>query len=230
MFNFQIKNKEGFTLAEVLITLGIIGIVAALTLPTVIGHYRKKEASSRLKKFYSTMSQAILLSENDNGPSREWSKIYYITDEEGNYDNETNRNLVIAYFDKYLKPYLKYIEIEENPEDLQDEETAQSAQIRVHFADGSYMNIRNGACTDLSFDVNGKRNPNILGKDIFKFVICPKDKALVQCGGNKNWCAYCPECNTREAALQRCKTLGNYCGRLLMMDDWEFKEDYPYKL
>lgn len=230
MFNFQIKNKEGFTLAEVLITLGIIGIIATLTLPTVIGHYKKKEASSRLKKFYSMMSQAILLSENDNGPSREWSKTYYITDEEGNYDNETNRNLVITYFDKYLKPYLKYIEIEENPEDLQDEETAQSAQIRVHFADGSYMNVYNGACTDLSFDVNGKRNPNILGKDIFKFVICPKDKALVQCGGNKNWCAYCPGCNTREAALQRCKTLGNYCGRLLMMDDWEFKEDYPYKL
>ena len=43
MFNFQIKNKEGFTLAEVLITLGIIGIIATLTLPTVIGHYKKKK-------------------------------------------------------------------------------------------------------------------------------------------------------------------------------------------
>ena len=38
----------GFTLAEVLITLGIIGVVAAMTLPSVIHNYKKKEASSRL--------------------------------------------------------------------------------------------------------------------------------------------------------------------------------------
>ena len=37
------KIKNGFTLAEVLITLGIIGIVAAMTLPFVIADYKKKE-------------------------------------------------------------------------------------------------------------------------------------------------------------------------------------------
>ena len=42
--------KRAFTLAEVLITLGIIGIVAALTIPTLIGDYRNKERSVRLKK------------------------------------------------------------------------------------------------------------------------------------------------------------------------------------
>ena len=44
--------KQGFTLAEVLITLGIIGVVAALTLPSIVAHQRKVEDSSRLKKFY----------------------------------------------------------------------------------------------------------------------------------------------------------------------------------
>ena len=36
------NNKKGFTLAEVLITLGIIGVVAALTIPGLIANHRKK--------------------------------------------------------------------------------------------------------------------------------------------------------------------------------------------
>lgn len=228
MFKIINKNSYAFTLAEVLITLALIGIVAALTLPTLIQKQQKIETTSRLKKFYSAMSQAILLSENDNGPSKDWDKTYYVNNEDGNYDNITNRNLVLTYFNKYLKAYLKYLEIEDNPEDLQDEETGQASRIRVHFADGSYMNIYNGACMDLDFDVNGKRKPNLLGKDIFKFIICPEDKAITECGGNKNWCTYCPSCTTREIALQRCKTSAVYCGRLLMMDNWEFKDDYPW--
>ena len=54
--------KPGFTLAEVLITLGIIGVVAAMTIPSIVQKQNQKEATSRLKKFYSTMSQAIMLS------------------------------------------------------------------------------------------------------------------------------------------------------------------------
>ena len=44
--------KKGFTLAEVLITLGIIGVVAALTLPSLITNYRKKQTVAQLKKVY----------------------------------------------------------------------------------------------------------------------------------------------------------------------------------
>lgn len=51
-------SKKGFTLAEVLITLGIIGVVAALTMPSIIANYQKKVISVRLKKFVSTFSQA----------------------------------------------------------------------------------------------------------------------------------------------------------------------------
>ena len=66
--------KKGFTLAEVLITLGIIGVVAAMTMPSLIQNYRKKEATTRIKKFYSMMSQAVLLSTNDNGEPTEWTR------------------------------------------------------------------------------------------------------------------------------------------------------------
>lgn len=65
--------NKAFTLAEVLITLGIIGVVAALTLPNIVGYYKRKESSVRIKKFYSIMEQAIRLSEIDN------AEIYHTT-------------------------------------------------------------------------------------------------------------------------------------------------------
>ena len=45
------KNESCFTLAEVLITLGIIGIVAAMTLPSLLGNWKKKTIEARLKNF-----------------------------------------------------------------------------------------------------------------------------------------------------------------------------------
>ncbi|MBP7211391.1 type II secretion system protein, partial [bacterium] len=52
------NTKKAFTLAEVLITLGIIGVVAALTIPTLMQRTQDREAISALKKFYSTLSSA----------------------------------------------------------------------------------------------------------------------------------------------------------------------------
>ena len=51
--------KQAFTLAEVLITLGIIGVVAAMTLPALIQSYANTVVETRLAKFYSTINQAI---------------------------------------------------------------------------------------------------------------------------------------------------------------------------
>ena len=54
----MLKNS-GFTLAEVLITLGIIGVVAALTIPTTITKFQQKTFSTAFKKEYSTLNNAI---------------------------------------------------------------------------------------------------------------------------------------------------------------------------
>lgn len=53
---------KAFTLAEVLITIGIIGVIAALTFPAMISHYNKVVMSARNKKFVSSIDQAILRS------------------------------------------------------------------------------------------------------------------------------------------------------------------------
>ncbi len=61
--------KKGFTLAEVLITLGIIGIVAAMTIPTLISKIQKQQIEAQLKENYSVIAQAMKLSEEEGAVS-----------------------------------------------------------------------------------------------------------------------------------------------------------------
>ena len=64
---------HAFTLAEILITLGIIGIVAALTIPSVIEGYKEKETVAKLKKVYSVLSQSYELYMQETGEPFKWS-------------------------------------------------------------------------------------------------------------------------------------------------------------
>lgn len=58
---YFMEKKQGFTLAEVLITLVIIGIIASMTLPSLLGGTNKQEIKTGLQKAMSTLSQAITL-------------------------------------------------------------------------------------------------------------------------------------------------------------------------
>lgn len=90
-------RKVAFTLAEVLITLGIVGVVAALTLPTVMSNHRKMVVESKLKKFYSTMSQAVIAAEYEHGePVQNWDT----------FSSGSNGSECLEWFNKYLKSKL----------------------------------------------------------------------------------------------------------------------------
>lgn len=69
------RGRAAFTLAEILITLGIIGVVAALVMPSLIASYREKAAVVKLKKFYSVISQAYQSAIFDNGSPDGWNLI-----------------------------------------------------------------------------------------------------------------------------------------------------------
>ena len=83
-------SRYGFTLAEVLITLGIIGIVAAMTIPSLVANYRKKQFQSGLNKGYSVLLQALDRYKEDNG--------------EALTKSDCSRRQSAFY--SYLKPYL----------------------------------------------------------------------------------------------------------------------------
>ncbi len=64
---FGRRITAGFTLAEVLVTLAIIGVVAALIIPGIVQNVKKKQYVSGLNKTYSDISQATLQVMDDNG-------------------------------------------------------------------------------------------------------------------------------------------------------------------
>ena len=102
------KTMTAFTLAEVLITLGIIGVVAALTIPALIANHKKTAVETRLKKFYSVMNQAITQSELENGDKSTWN-IDMSVDKD---NNDVSDNL--EWYNKYLAKYLKTTKVEKN--------------------------------------------------------------------------------------------------------------------
>ena len=67
------SQKVAFTLAEVLITLGIIGVVAAITMPVLIADAREKQTVTKLKKIYSVLSNTYLMIASEKGSPKYWS-------------------------------------------------------------------------------------------------------------------------------------------------------------
>ena len=76
-----------------MITLGIIGVVAALTMPSLIGNYKKQQSVEQVKKAYSVLAQAFNHAVAEYGDSSEW-------------DTVTPSN-AYSYFDTYWKPYIQ---------------------------------------------------------------------------------------------------------------------------
>lgn len=208
------KNSVAFTLAEVLITLGIIGVVAAITMPSLIQNYKKQEATVRLKKFNSMMSQTVIMAEMEHGEMANWT--YTATS-----DTVTNSMATKEFFMTYFAKYIKYISTEDN--------ATVNKWFQVNLADGTYFRMYKGGCVDFLFDINGAKYPNLEGRDIYRFLACPSGQSF--CSGKGGWCTYhYKEDITREKRLERCKQDKMFCSGLLEYDNWEFKPDYPYRL
>ena len=181
------KKKIGFTLAEVLITLGIIGVVAALTIPTLVRNYNEYVTVNKVKKFYSTMNKAYQRSMVDNGRADEWKV--------NNGASNTSATQLMSYFKPYLKiskdcgtisgclgykNVIKYL----NGMDYTNYDT-DSWYYKLILADNSIMWIRSSNstyCKELNgnishtcgiffYDVNRIKGPNTIGKDIFTFTL-----------------------------------------------------------
>ena len=207
-----------FTLAEVLITLGIIGVVAAMTMPSLMQNYKRQQATARIKKFVSVINQALISAENDLGPREDW-----VIGEMDNSDSAYN------FLNTYIKPYIKSADIEKRTLFGMNMAT-------LRFVDGSQMSIKIGACYDIWYDINGEKGPNEKGKDIFVFILCKNGG----CNFNSNQVRgfYCAQTGeqfpTHGQLIDNCKNYrtngGQYCTILLEQNGYEFPKDYPLGL
>ncbi len=236
--------KRAFTLAEVLITLGIIGVVAAMTLPSLVGNYKKKQAVTQLQKVYTVLNQALRQSEAANESSQYW---------------DTSKG-VNVYFDTYWKPYLKIVRY--CTEAGGSKECGYSSRTPWYRAngkrdayiiaidanrvasilpDGSFVSILTGSGygsaeggtdeegnitgntggvdTRIIVDLNASKRPNIFGQDVF----------LLQRVAGKGILPYGYD-QDDDTVNENCSKNGSgfMCAARLMRDGWEIKDDYPW--
>ena len=104
--------KKAFTLAEVLITLGIIGVVAALTIPTLMANHRKHVVETKLAKIYSVMNQAITMTNAEYGEASNW-----IIDCGLSNNISCTQDNVKDWFMSTIGKNLDVVKIENNPND-----------------------------------------------------------------------------------------------------------------
>ena len=175
-------NENGFTLAEVLITLVIIGVIAAMTIPTLINKTQNQEFVSRLKKSYSTLAQVTTQIVADRGAPINWVTS---TDDIYNLYKSKLINVKDCGPDSgCFEQTIKYL----NGSVFSSAWNTGSYHRRVIMGDGTQL-LFGGASTDFSaecslqkygsnnvcqsifVDVNGNKNPNTFGKDIFCFLL-----------------------------------------------------------
>lgn len=229
----QTKVKFGFTLAEVLITLGIIGVVAAMTIPNLIATHQKKQTVVKLQKAISVMNQAYRLAYDDVGE---------VTAEEARALGAQN------YFDKFWAPYIKVQSIcsvegcgygvypqwkkaDGSPYGL----AVYTSDARVAFTsmDGFFYIVvtYTGGGDDSTVtvnsvyvDINGTAKPNTMGKDIFMLerkidgekggVVVPAYSSFTNAQVDRN----CSKSGTGECCAEKIKRSG-----------WRIDKSYPWK-
>ena len=173
-----------------LITLGIIGIVAAMTMPAVIAKFQHKALETAFKKTYSSLMQAVLYADPESIPDitgggvvghdseffqKLWEKYNVAVDlvKAGNIYTPTN----IYKSEGSIMTY--------NKKSNADVGCSQVPTFVV--ADGTAVGgMYNCAGMWISIDINGPyKKPNALGHDIFYFSIDNENRRLFPLGTNK---------------------------------------------
>ena len=212
-----------------MITLGIIGVVAALTMPSIVENYQKQEALARLKKAYTNINQAFRLSVQENGEMEYWDDIDSIGS--------------VNYINKYWAKYFNHIVIcytysqcgfsEMHPYKFRNNEdstyTVAVSNRRIAFltADGIMYTINfaggpDGALVKSSgvyIDINGPKGPNIFGKDFFSFLLI-EGKGVLPEGYNSSTFLINTGCSFNNK--------GHTCAAKIIRDGWQIADDYPW--
>ena len=228
-------SQLAFTLAETLITLGIIGIVAAMTLPALIGKWHKLVTVNKLKTAYSLISQGIERAESDYGAVKDWT----FRDK----DDFTN---------KYIKPYYDVLKVYEKGDlpagfhhycmdgtTCDNYGSFKNAQ-KIILKNGMMLSMDIDTTTEnyvwltITIDLNGLKNFSTYGKDTFIFSLDPTNEKLLPYGLGRVTGEFTNtnRDKSRKALMsgetRSCTQAGLFCGAVIFLDNWEIKDDYPW--
>ena len=226
-------KRPAFTLAEVLITLGIIGVVAALTIPTLMANHRKKVVETKLEKIYSVMNQAINLTNAEYGDVTNW-----IIDCGSSNSPTCSINEVENWFNSTIGKHLETlkngkIKNKTNTNDI----------LLIYLKDGSILGVTNYVY-DMVFYVNSDAISNAQsGKNYFSFRFNPillshqnneEAQKDLKYSLKPTFEPYSNYWNgTREQLIDghsfSCAQNHAFCAKLIQYDGWKISKDYPVK-
>ena len=174
---------SGFTLAEVLITLGIIGVVVAMTLPALIADHREKQTVNQILTFYSKLSQATQHIIHDEGEPSVW----LVEGDAGNVERLVNRykkgmkvltdcsnNGSACIAPRYLvasKAYgYNFIGSQFRYNLILQDGSSVSFFVETSF-EPNVNNKNKKTYAIIYYDTNGVKPPNTFGYDMFQFAL-----------------------------------------------------------
>lgn len=176
--------KKGFTLSEALITLGVVGCIAALTIPTIVKNYKKKVYVSQLEKVYSQLTdaaQSVIKDEYANNFYESTAGVPSSCD-----DEDETKSKGACYF---LNNYFKTVKTDckgaggtsclgETYKNFDGSSSVEGSSFPGEYCIQTTNNstICIGFEEDASYayvDINGPAEPNMAGFDYFTMVIQP---------------------------------------------------------
>jgi len=229
-------TQKAFTLAEVLIVLGIIGAIAAMTLPPLIVGQQKQTTVERYKKVYSTLANMVTLSTVNNGPVDSWDTSFTT------YNHATD----IPWLQKYILPYLsisKSCNATGNSGCWADGCIKAPSGNNISMMpnnDGNFMKYVLNDGTSIAFifrdhltieilvDLDGpNKGNNQMGKDIFDFRLTDHSGVYPIGHGvdikNLNYSSYGCGKDVTDGDFA-----GSYCGEKIIQDGYKIADDYPW--
>ena len=225
------SRKIAFTLAEVLITLGIIGVVAAMTIPTLMANHRKKVVETKLEKIYSVMNQAINLTNAEYGDVTNW-----IIDCGSSNSPTCSINEVENWFNSTIGKHIETLKTGKTKNKTDD-------ILLIYLKDGSILGVTN-YIYDMFFYVNSDAISNARsGKNYFLFRFNPillshqnneEAQKDLKYSLKPTFEPYSNYWNgTREQLIDghsfSCAQNHAFCAKLIQYDGWKISKDYPVK-
>ncbi len=224
-------TSKGFTLAEVLITLVILGIVSSMTIPTMIVRHQKEETVIKLKKAYNVFIQAERYAEADEGDSVAWN---FGQDAEPFFNQYLKRYIALNHkASNNLNSEIGYTRMNGNRDNAS---LTQPQSVTYMLTDGTFLTVSgtaNQKYKTVFVDINGYKGPNRFGRDVFQFAIQPK-YGIVPHGYGNTWAGqsfgYEYNRNTLKSGTYGCQKngYGLFCAALIMADNWKIADDYPW--
>ncbi len=179
---FRLK-KAAFTLAETLITLTIIGVIAALTIPNLISSYQKHTYVVGLKKAYSQLQNAMKMIPITQGcPAGDFDCVGWNEglhrDENGTWVSTPVTNIDGQEFDGNISNKLAYLiskQFKINKLCYEGSTDESCEKLLKHFynneASAAFITNDGMIFTSSGVDINGFKGPNKWGRDKFAFYI-----------------------------------------------------------